>query len=185
MIQLHRDYLLIETSTGESIPCSAELVTIELVGGAAAALEPETVRQAAAAVLYFFKHDLGRESVSISDFSRVLGEVLGSLGFNIRGEPEIKRGEEEFCDLRHLATESGPAGFELAFFPQLRGHFRLLLARGQGVVRFEGLRGCVKHLLGAKRWNGRCQALNDQIVLYLRECLVSEGQSDSCGLVVH
>ena len=184
MIQLHRDYLLIETSTGETIPCSAELVTIELVGGAAAALEPETVRQAAAAVLHFFKHDLGRESVSIADFSRVLGEVLGSLGFNVRGGQESKP-KGEFCDLRDLATESGEGGFELAFYPQLRGRFRSLLAQSSGIVRFEGLRGCVKQLLGAKRWSGRCQALNDQIVQYLRECLASEGESESCGLVVH
>lgn len=184
MIQLHRDYLLIETSTGETIPCSAELVTIELVGGAASALEPETVRQAAAAVLHFFKHDLGRESVSISDFSQVLGEVLGSLGFQVRGEGE-NASRDEICDLRHLAAQIGQGGYELAFYPQLRGRLRSLLARSTGVVHFEGLRGCVKQLLGAKRWSGRCQDLNDQIVQYLRECLASEQQSESCGLMVH
>ena len=182
MIQLHRDYLLIETSTGETIPCSAELMTIELVGGAATKLEPETVRQAAAAVLHFFKHDLGRESVSISDFSRVLGEVLGSLGFDVRGEPEKAR-LEVCCDLREVANESGEGGFELVFFSKLRAHFRTLIERGNGVVRFEGLRDCVKYLLRAKRWSNRCQELNDQIVLYLRECLALEGAGH--GLVVH
>ena len=54
MIQLHPDCLIFETSTGESIPCSAEVVTIELVGDSK--LDPQIVREAAAAVVYYFRN---------------------------------------------------------------------------------------------------------------------------------
>jgi hypothetical protein len=51
-------------------------------------------------------------------------------------------------------------------------------------VRFSGLRGCVKHLAGARRWSPRCQGLHDQIVAYLRECLGAEARATECSLVV-
>jgi hypothetical protein len=42
----------------------------------------------------------------------------------------------------------------------------------------------VKQLAGARRWNPRCQALHNQIVAYLRECLSIEAQQNNCALVV-
>jgi hypothetical protein len=86
-------------------------------------------------------------------------------------------------DLRALATESGK-GFELAFFVGLRAELRAKLRESPCVLRFKGLRGCVKQLAGARRWNGRCQQLNDQIVDYLRTCLLSEKRPAACSLVV-
>jgi hypothetical protein len=183
MIQLHHDYLLLETSNGETIPCSAELVAVELVGKSAPAQDLEVVKQAAAAVLYYFKHDLGRDSVSIGDFSVALSRVLTSFGVKISEDDSADAGPEEVSDLRQLACDSGK-GFELAFFPHLREELRKKLSGSPPVLKFQGLRGCVKQLLGAKRWNHRCQELNDQIVVYLRECLSSEEPSISCGLVV-
>ena len=51
MIQLHTDCLVFETSDGEAIPCSAQDVTVELLGDAAHELEPMLVTEAAEAVL--------------------------------------------------------------------------------------------------------------------------------------
>ena len=65
MIQLHTDCLVFETSDGEAIPCSAQDVTVELLGDAAYELEPMLVTEAAEAVLYHFKVDLGRASVTV------------------------------------------------------------------------------------------------------------------------
>src|SRR3569833_1988255 len=69
MIQLRPDCLIFQTSQGELIPCSAETVTIELIGDASSVLDPEIVREAASAVVHYFKHDLGRETVSVAEFS--------------------------------------------------------------------------------------------------------------------
>ena len=52
------------------------------------------------------------------------------------------------------------------------------------MMRFRGLRGCVKQLSGAKRWSNRCEKLSEQIVEYLRGCLTAEPEQKECALVV-
>lgn len=86
-------------------------------------------------------------------------------------------------DLRTLAAESGTT-FELSFFPRLREVMGEQLNQAPGVLRFIGLRSCVKQLTGARRWTHRCEALSDQIVLYLRECLSNRPTGRGCALVV-
>ena len=86
-------------------------------------------------------------------------------------------------DLLRLASESG-ASCELFFFPRLRTELRQQLQQGPRVLRFHGLRGCVKRLVGARRWSLRCQTLEGQIVDYLRECLSAEPGPAEVALVV-
>lgn len=183
MIQLHRDYLLFETSQGEIIPCSAELVAVELIGEAADSLDRELVQQAANAVLHYFKVDLGWSTVSVGEFSRALEQALASLGVNIQSsEGDDQR--QKSCDLRRLVT-GDERGLELSFFLRLRQEMRARLDETPKakVVSFHGLRGCVKELVGAKRWSNRCQTLNDQIVDYLRACWTTDA-AGSCELVI-
>jgi hypothetical protein len=52
------------------------------------------------------------------------------------------------------------------------------------MVRFRGLRGCVKQLAGARRWGPRCRTLEGEIVAYLRECLSAEPGPLDCALWV-
>mgnify|MGYP007114276237 CR=1 FL=1 len=183
MIQLHHDYLLIQTSTGETIPCSAELVANELIGSAASLIDPALVRQAAAAVVHYFKHDLARTAVWIADFSIALERVLRTLGLDVRTSDPHEEDGVSVSDLRNLVTESEVA-LELAFFPELRNQLRTQLTASPDLLRFEGLRGCVKHLLGARRWSRRCQNLNDQIVEFIRHCLRRDGKTDTCELMI-
>jgi len=61
---------------------------------------------------------------------------------------------------------------------------RSQLRQSPQLVRFRGLRGCVKHLAGARRWSARCENLQDQIVEYLRQCLTAEPEQTHCALVV-
>ena len=62
----------------------------------------------------------------------------------------------------------------LVFFPRLRAELQRHLEQSPRVLRFRGLRGCVKQLAGARRWSLRCQTLEGEIVDYLRECLSAE-----------
>jgi hypothetical protein len=182
MIQLHSDYLLFETPKGQLIPCAAELVAVELVGQAGDSLDPELVQQAASAVLHYFKKDLGCTTVSVGEFSRALEQALQALGVGLPTDP----GDEvspRSCDLRRLAAGADRT-FELSFFTLLRDEMRERLGEAPQVLRFHGLRGCVKQLVGSKRWTHRCEALSDQIVAYLRACLVTDAAKDSCGLVI-
>lgn len=192
MIQLHSDCLVFKLANGDSIPCSVEQVTVELIGDAADSLDPEIIRHAAAAVLHFFKHEQGRDYVSLNEFSEALEHVLKSFGLAISkdAKPVNKTvgsnvgdiGNVVSTDLRKLAADSGK-GFELNFFPCLRKEMEAQLGKTPKVIYFTGLRSCVKQLVGAKRWNFKCQNLNDQIVEYLRECLNREPHRD-CALVV-
>jgi len=52
------------------------------------------------------------------------------------------------------------------------------------VLRFRGLRGCVKQLTGARRWSLRCQSLEGEIVAYLRQCLSVESAPEEFALMV-
>ena len=184
MIQLHPDCLMFKMPGGESIPCSADLIAVNLLGEAADLLDPELVQNAARAVLHFFKVEQGKMFVSVQEFSRTLAAVLRRFGISVNSTeaaPPPRRISES--DLRELAGESGKA-FELAFFPRLRDELRQQLNRSPQVVRFKELRSCVKQLAGARRWTGRCQCLSDQIVDYLRHCLSHDPVAKGCCLMV-
>ncbi|MEO8429221.1 MAG: hypothetical protein ABI651_19190, partial [Verrucomicrobiota bacterium] len=119
MIQLHSDCLVFKSETGPAIPCSAELVTIELIGEAAELLDPDLLRNAAAAVLHYFKEELGRSTVSMNEFSKALEHILRTFGLVIDFPDTAKKTPRiSDLDLRKLAFESGK-GFELVFFPRL------------------------------------------------------------------
>ena len=184
MIQLADDYLMFELNNGESIPCSAEQVSIELMGESASLFDREFVQHAATAVLHYFKQELGRNSVTVSEFALALERVLRGFGLSVIDEgsaTNIPRMAE--ADLRRLAFDSGK-GFELVFFPRLREELQNQLRHSPQMLRFHGLRGCVKHLVGARRWSTRCQIVQDQIVEFLRTCLCVENPGNRCALVV-
>jgi hypothetical protein len=193
MIQLKADCLLFQTTDGEQVPCSAEWVTLELMGEGAAMVDPEVVRHASAAVLHYFKNELKRPYVSVSEFAIALEKVLRSFGLSVYADfepeaevPKEKEKEKRIVEfnLHHLANSVAADGFELLFFPQLRQELQRQMQQSPEVVRFLGLRDCVKQLAGTERWNRRCDNLNDQIVDFLRSCWQTESASQSCALVV-
>ncbi|MEO6036490.1 MAG: hypothetical protein ABIQ35_14655, partial [Verrucomicrobiota bacterium] len=143
MIQLNPDYLVFKTAAGENIPCSVELVTIELMGDAISLVDPELIRNASAAVLHYFRTELGRHSVSVGEFSLALERVLRSFGLTINSSDENKDSVRVAeSDLRELACSAGK-GFELIFFNHLREEMRRKINEAPHVVRFKGLDGCV------------------------------------------
>ena len=186
MIQMQSDYLFFQTPTGEAVPCSAQKVTVELIGSVGGDLDPELVQHAAEAVLHYFKFALHRNSVSVAEFARALECVLDGLGLTVHSEdkPSVSSSIAEL-DLRHLACAAGK-GYELVFFQGLRKAMRRQLSSSPRVLRFIGLRGCVKQLTGAHRWNGRCDRLHGQILSYLRGCFDAEARprAGACTLVV-
>jgi hypothetical protein len=171
------DCLLFRLASGESIPFSAEMISVELVGDAAGKFDPEILHHATASVFHYFKSELGRETVTVGEFAGALEKALRGLGFN------VSSGELVEADLLMLARESGESR-ELFFFPRLRGELRAQLRHTPRLVRFRGLRGCVKQLAGARRWSLRCERLEEQIVEYLRGCWGAEPEPADCALVV-
>ncbi len=188
MIQLHSHCLVFETPNGEHIPCSVEDVSVEVIGEAVEQLDHEIVKEAAAAVLHYFKVERKQTVVTIAEFTAALEEVLRGLGLMVTSTeakpmstPELT-GPVAETSLDALAEETSEGG-ELLFFPRLREEMRQQLSQSPRLVRFNGLHDCVKRLVGARRWCDRCRAMSDQIVGFLRQCLDENHRAD-CALVV-
>lgn len=184
MILLRHDCLVFRTAEGEQVACSAAEVAAVLLGDAADDLGEHFVSNAVGAVLHFFKFDLDRTIVSVDEFSAALVKVLRGFGLDAYDQKQKSKPLKiADADLRGLANDAGE-GFELLFFSRLRDEVRARLVEAPQMIRFSGLRGCVKQMTGSRRWGRRCQFLNDQIVDYLRTCLGSETKGLDCALLV-
>ncbi|MDE3067294.1 MAG: hypothetical protein KGJ60_07050 [Verrucomicrobiota bacterium] len=185
MIALSSECLLFQLASGECVPCLAEMISVEVTGADAGLLDPDVLRHAAASVFHYFKEDLARESVTVGEFAGALEKVLRCLGITLCGGPTSAPPPPDIleADLDRMTREAGDS-LELFFFPRLRDALRAQLRRSPRLLRFHGLRGCVKQLAGARRWSRRCEAIQDQIIGYLRGCLVAEPEQKECALVV-
>ena len=183
MIALASECLLFQMSNGESIPFSADMISAEMVGETASFFDSEFLRNAAKAVFHYFRHDLGRQSVSMGEFAGAMEKVLRGFVMTAKAATEKACPRVAESDLIRLVTESG-AGCELLFFPRLRNELRQQLRTSPRVLRFSGLRGAVKQLVGAQRWGNRCQDLKEQILTYMRECLSAEPAQPDFALLV-
>src|SRR6266705_3847512 len=120
MIALSTDHLIFELTNGESIPCSAEMITIEIVGNSDGLIDAEMLRHAAASVFHYFKIELDRQTVTVGEFALALEKVLRNFGLTLyadESQPFARLVLE--ADLCRLARESD-SSLELFFFPRLR-----------------------------------------------------------------
>ena len=183
MIALGTDCLLFELASGERIPYSADMLSVELDGDTADLFDAEFVHHAAQAVFHYFKHDLGRQSVSVVEFTGALERLLTRFAATAQRANRNAPGQVLESDLHRLAREAGPA-CELLFFARLRAELQRRLQQAPRVLRFRGLRPCVKQLTGARRWSLRCRSLEGEIVAYLRGCVSAESARRELALVV-
>jgi hypothetical protein len=184
MIWLGTEYLMFEMPTGESVAFSSDAIAVEIVDETDGELDTHMVKQAANAVYHYFKHELGRHTVTVGEFARAMEKALDGFEISIVStQPGRKPARVAEADLVEIAQDSGRA-FELNFFPRLRSALKSQLVGDPSVVRFTGLRDCCKELTGAKRWSPRCSAMEEQIVGYVRECLHTDAATAGCTLVV-
>jgi hypothetical protein len=187
MITLAADCLVFRLASGENVPFSSDMISVELMGDTAQWFDPEFVRESAKAVFHYFKNEMGRQTVTVAEFAEAMEKVLGKFHKNAATAappPPAKAGHVVLeSDLRRLACESGD-GRELFFFPRLRSELRQQLQQSPRVLRFHGLRGCVKQLVGTNRWTPRCRSLEEQIIQYLRGCFSAEPARSDCAMVV-
>src|SRR5476649_868059 len=125
MIALQSDHLIFQLTNGESIPCSAEMITIEIAGNSEGLIDTEMLRHAASSVFHYFKTELDRQSVTVGEFTIALEKVLRGFGLTLYAdEPPPLDGQILEADLRHIARESA-GSLELFFFPRLRDQLRV------------------------------------------------------------
>lgn len=181
MITLAQDCLLFRLGNGEQVPFSADMISVELIGDISRWVDPEMASHAAKAVFHYFKTELRRQSVTAEEFAQAMEQVL--RGFGLR---DPKSGLDQTViesDLWQLARASG-GGCELLFFPSLRTQLRDHFRQRPRLVRFRGLRNCVKEIAGTRKWTRRCQALEEQIVSFVRECAGAETERGNLSVVV-
>lgn len=183
MITLAADCLLFRLACGQSLPLSADMISVELPQLPGPWCDDEFVNDAAKGVFHYFRHELKRQSVTMAEFAEALEKVLHGFGLGAAAAATAGRAAVRESDLLRLANESG-GGCELLFFPRLREELKQQMQLAPGVLRFHGLRGCVMQLAGTRRWNPRCRALRDQIVDFLRGCLNAEHHRAEISLVV-
>src|SRR5262245_30748522 len=183
MIALASECLLFKLANGETVPFTSANITIEIDADTAAAFDADFIQHAADAVFHFFKYELQREEISVAEFAEALEKALSGFVMGNEGKASETPSRILESDLVRMAEESG-SGSELFFFSNLRAEIRKQLSHAPEIVRFRGLRGCVKRLTGARRWNGRCRQLHEQIVDYLRQCLNAEPGDAQRALVV-
>lgn len=182
MITLAQDCLLFHLENGEQVPFSAEMISVELVGESSRWIDPEMAGHAAKAVFHYFKAELKRQSVTAAEFSSAMEKVLRGLKLSHVDQPEEECRIIE-SDLWRLAREAAP-GCELVFFSRLRSELRQQLRERPRLLRFRGLRACVKEMARAQRWSTRCRKLEEQIVSYLRECAGAEIRQGDLAFIV-
>jgi hypothetical protein len=173
-------YLNFKLDGGACVTLSPEMISGQLAAAGVEGVDAEFVREAALAVFHYFKNELGLQTTTLDQFADAVTRVV--RGFNHRPVHASGR-PKPGTDLHRLAAESGEGG-ELVFFPRLREELRRQLRESQPVLRFSGLRECVKRLAGAKRWGHACGRIEDQIVMYLRRCLCAEARRADLQMVV-
>src|SRR5258706_5802671 len=139
MIALASNCLLFQMASGESVPISVEMLSVELMGETTELFDSEFVRHAANAVFHYFRHELQRQTVTVVEFAGALEKVLRGFALKAQASPQTEDLRRALAaDLSRLARESGK-GCELFFFPRLRDELRLQLQQSPRVLRFRGL----------------------------------------------
>ena len=184
MITLAKDCLLFQMANGETFPFSADMISIELTDETARWFGPDVASHAAKAVFHYFKMELQRQSVTAEEFAGAMEKVLRNFKTGSKTDlGRVLHPEVVETDLGRLAQEAG-GGCELLFFPKLRDEVRQHLRQAPRMLRFWGLRACVKQIAGVRRWTPRCRALEEQIVGFLRECSRTEPARTDFALLV-
>ncbi len=186
MIQLNPNCVVLELQGGNTLPCSVELMTVELLGESASWIDPEILKNINQAVILYLRDELGKHLVSFHEFAEVLEQVLKGFGFDMT-LPRTELAPSGRIEKTDIADWLGrkDQGLELMMFQRLRSELsKKLNNEPPCVLWIHGLRACVKSHLGARRWSRKCQDLNAQLISFLRDCFDRNANSD-CLLVVH
>ena len=106
--------------------------------------------------------------ISVPRLTERIRDALQGIGYSEIGAYLTLGRPGERLDLAALAREAG-AGYELMFFNRLREQLRSLIGAGTTEVDLVGLAPCVKQLRARKSWSRSCEALQEEIVSFVRK----------------
>jgi len=106
--------------------------------------------------------------IASNEIDDIVVTVLSMLGFKELSQAFARKRRRAEIHLGDLAGRVG-AAFELEFFRQLDQALGAAADRRLSVLELDGLRTCVMHLRGARRWTESCRRFAEEIVAYVRE----------------
>ncbi|MEI7957825.1 MAG: hypothetical protein WCI40_01855 [Verrucomicrobiota bacterium] len=106
-------------------------------------------------------------AISVPRLTQLIADVLQVVGYSEIAPHLILGMPGERLNLVELAREAG-AGYELAFFNRLRDRLQTLIGAGTTDMDLVGLASCVKQLRARKSWSRSCDALQEEIVSFVR-----------------
>ncbi len=133
------------------------------------------------ALTYYLEEEYATMTISQRELESLMDVSIKSIGY-----PEIAAHAGMVAPRVsiHLPDLARECPWELAFFQELGDRLR---EAGAGVVRgikLSGMRPCVKHLRGARRWHPRCQHLSDEITAYSRQ-VIMDWDRPAIDLMIH
>jgi len=118
-------------------------------------------------ITYYLATQYQGNSISVPHLTRLVEDALQVIGYAEVAQ-HLNLGQPgERLDLVDLVQEAG-AGYELAFFNRLRDRLQSLIGAGTTDVDLVGLALCVKKLRARKSWSRGCDALQEEIVSFVR-----------------
>jgi len=106
-------------------------------------------------------------AIAVAHLSKLVTDVLQVIGYSEISPYVLLGMPGERLNLVELVREAG-AGYELAFFSRLRDRLQALIGAGTTDVDLIGLASCVKQLRARKSWSRGCEALQEEIVSFVR-----------------
>ena len=205
MIQPAREMILVRFDDGKAEPLALDELAARIVENEGPkVVEPWIAEQIACAIFYYLRTELKRDWISSRELFWILRAAVEGLTQARQQHPQLFDSASDAqkktqstpnrapsvavhavveADLHHLAVECG-GGFELAFFDRLGGLVAQLEGQHPAVIRFTRLRPCVKTILGAQLWSGRCQRFSEEILVFVRGRLARVGARQTSVILI-
>lgn len=170
MIALADGMPLVQLDNGEAVAFQRDWLLRALARAAAKAGYQKwwLAEHVTESVMAYLALQFEENVVSVPRLVKAVQSVLQVIGyaevapFVAPGAPGVR------LSLVELAREAG-TGYELAFFDRLGRRLQTLLKGGATFVELTGLTPCVKQLRARKCWSRECDALQAEIVSFVRK----------------
>ena len=169
MIALTDGLPLVQLADGHAVAFEREWLLRGIAKAAAKAGYPKwwLAEHVTQSVLSYLALQFEENLLSVPALVKAVQSVLQVIGYAEVApffEPGVPGAR---LSLVELAREAG-TGYELFFFQHLAGKLRNLLGSGTTFFELTGLTPCVKHLRSRKIWSRDCDALQAEIVHFVR-----------------
>lgn len=175
MIALPQNLPLVEWQNRRNVPLSEGWLaeSIQISADKAGVGTWHGTDDVAKAIIYYLQSEFGGTLITPEQLQGLIKKSLRSIGY-----PEVARSLKIVAPRVsiHLNEMAMKSQHEILFFQLLHDHLDEAKSVHVSGVRLEGLRSCVKTLSNVMRWQGSCEELSDEIVMFTRSHMLKWGR---------